>query len=124
MQRQPLVDIEHTRRERLGLGRAEEMPVVLESRTTARRVDEHRSITRHRGHDLSRQGASAIDQAGVHVEGAAAVAAPLRQSDAHAYSLQDVDHRLVHGPLPSVHHAAGEQPDVGAGRRHPRAPER
>ena len=122
---EPFVDVEDTSTEAGRLLRAEQLAVLLQRRAAPRRVDEHGRVTRKRPHDASGERARSVPEPGVVVQGAAARrVAWVGQRHAYTRRAQDADHRGVNGPLPRVHDAAGEQPDVVTRRLQRRAAQR
>ena len=108
----------------LGLGGAEQVAVVLELGAAAGRVDQHRGVARA-GRPSTRAGqrggprrprpawACSAPQQAAPRRRQGATPAPAASSTRCAAT--------VDGPLPGVHHAAGEQPHVGARRPSRRA---
>ena len=114
---QPLVDVDHTCRERRRLGGAQKVVVGLERGAASRRVHDDRRIARHRLHHPPGQPAGGIVEPGMHVERAAAVASPPRNRIRHPDRCHHLGRGAVGLALPRVHHASGEQPRVGTGVR-------
>ncbi len=112
----PLMDVVHPAGKCRSVGRAEQMPVVLQQGPAARRVDEDRLVTRVRRHGATRQVLGLGAQTGVVVQSTTATARTPRKGDAHATSVEDRDHVAVDVALPGIHHATGEQHHVGPGR--------
>ena len=117
--REPLVHVVHARAERDRLVRAEQMPVVLHRRATSGRVDDDRRVARHRRHHRRRHPYRGVRR-GRRARRARRSSPRRVHSTAarhrHAGRLDHPLRRRVHVALPRVHHAAGEQPDVGATR--------
>ena len=113
---QPLVDVEDPRAEpRRSIG-AHQMPVVLQRRATAGRIDQDRRLAGHRRHHpLGQPGCLGLE-AGVDVQRPATRPTGARQGDAGARRLDQPLGRRVDRPQPGIHDAPGEEPDVGARR--------
>jgi hypothetical protein len=121
---QPLVDVAYPGREPGRLLGPEEVPVVLQRGAAPGLVDEYRCFPRHAGHHPGGEPSGPARQAGVDVEGAAAVAALSGEGDTRPGRLQDRLDRGVDGPHPGVHDAAGEKPHVAAARHERRLAQR
>ena len=91
--------------------RVEQVAEVLRAATSGG-VDDDRRGAGHRPHHASGEPSCVVGEAGVHVQRAAAVAAPSGQRDAVSRAAEHPNDRGVHGPLPRVHDASGEQPHV------------
>ena len=99
-------------------GGAEQVAVVLHRRAASGRVDEHRRVTGHRRDRPRRQPLRLGLEPGVHVQRAAARRARGRgpRTTRPTASISAAVLRCVDAH-PRVHHAAGEQPDIGVGHR-------
>ena len=115
--REPLVDVDDARAERPRLRGAEQRAVVLEGRAAAGRVHDDRRVARHRRDRPARERRRAVVQPGVDVQRAAARRTRTGDGVRRTRQLDQARRVDVGLALPCVHHAAGEQPDVVAGRR-------
>ena len=123
--RDPLVHVEHSRREPAGAVGVEQMPVVLQCRAASRRVDEDRGVAGHRRHDVAAPASRPRREARRGCAAHHSMTPFVRDVVGDSERIQHACRVAVGLAQPGVHHAAGEQPHVRAGGRDRRsAPER
>ena len=90
--------------------------VVLHRGAAASRVDEDRGLTRHRRHHSLGECNCVVVESGMDVEGPATCTPRVGNGEGGAGQRDQLGGVSVGFTLPCVHHAAGEEPHVSAGR--------
>jgi len=111
---EPFMNIDDAGGESSRLFGVEEVPVVLQGRSAASRIDDHRRVAREGRHGVEGSFDGTFVPPAVRVESAATV--PGRSdSVGESERLHDVGHGPMDRALPDVVDAAGEYPDVRIG---------
>jgi len=112
---QPFLNVEYSSAEAFGFGRLEKFAVALHGRATPRGVDEYRTVVLAESRD---RGFGALHgivvQVRVGLKGATAWGQIGGGSYGEPRGLDDLLAGDVDWPLPNVHHAPGEQVDIGS----------